>query len=332
MSEETPNGGREAASGGREAASGGKEAASGRKEAASGGKEAASGRKERKHVGKPVEHVGIVARTASRRAVRTAAELADWLKRRGITVAVDETCLRALDTTDLPTFDANVPYDLVVVLGGDGTLLSVARSVAVPILGVNLGRLGFLTELARSELYPRLVGILAGDFEVEERSLFDVTLQRTNGEVANYRAFNDAVISKNALANIVEIELEVGGKRVAKYRCDGLIISTPNGATAYNLSAGGPILYPTLPVAVMTPICPHTLSLRPIVVPDTETIEVTLKTAREEVFLTVDGQEGAIMGYRDSVLVRRSKSNAKLVRSNQHTFYDSLREKLKWGG
>ncbi len=281
---------------------------------------------------KEVKHVGIVARTASRKAVRTAAELADWLKRRGITVAIDKTCLQALTATDIPTFDASTAYDLVVVLGGDGTLLSVARSVEVPILGVNLGRLGFLTELARNELYPRLVGILAGDFEVEERSLFDVTLRRTNGEVATYRAFNDAVIGKNALASIVEIEVEVGGKRVALYRCDGLIVSTPNGATAYNLSAGGPILYPSLPVAVLTPICPHTLSLRPIVVPDTETIEITLRTDREEVFLTVDGQEGAIMGYRDTVSIRRSPLNAKLVRTNQHTFYDSLREKLKWGG
>ncbi|MEM7584857.1 MAG: NAD(+)/NADH kinase [Acidobacteriota bacterium] len=281
---------------------------------------------------KEVRHVGIVVRSASQRALRTAAELADWLRRRDISVALDATCRKKLEATDIPLFEADAPYDLVIVLGGDGTLLSVARSVSVPILGVNLGRLGFLTELARKELYPSLVGILAGEFEVEERSLFDVALRRTHGEVAHYRAFNDAVIGKNALSSIVEIELQVGGKRVARYRCDGLIVSTPNGATAYNLSAGGPILYPSLPVAVLTPICPHTLTLRPIVVPDTETIEITLKTAREEVFLTVDGQEGDKMGYRDSVLVQRSASNAKLVRITQRTFYDSLREKLKWGG
>lgn len=279
-----------------------------------------------------VRRVGVVARTASRTAVRTAAELVDWLRRRKIEVAVDEVCLRALDLADIPAFDPEEAYDLVVVLGGDGTLLSVARSVRVPILGVNLGRLGFLTELSRTELYPSLVRILAGDFEVEERSLFDVQLRRNGRTISTYRAFNDAVIGKNALAKIVELELAIGGHLVARFRCDGLIVSTPNGATAYNLSAGGPILYPALPVAVLTPICPHTLSLRPIVVPDSELVEVTLMTTSEEVFLTVDGQEGASVGCRDTVSIRRSGSTAKLVRTNRRTFYDSLREKLKWGG
>ncbi len=279
-----------------------------------------------------VKHVGVVTRVASRGAIRTAAELADWLHRREIKVALDETSLRALSLADVTAFDTAHKYDLVVVLGGDGTLLSVARSVAVPILGVNLGRLGFLTELARSELYPSLVKILAGDFRVEERSLFDVVLRRKGGATAKYRAFNDAVIGKNALAKIIELEVKVGGALVGRYRSDGLIISTPNGATAYNLSAGGPILFPALPVAVLTPLCPHTLSLRPIVVPDSEAIKVTLQTPREEVFLTVDGQEGSRMGFRDTVSVIRSRSTAKLIRVSDRSFYDSLREKLKWGG
>ncbi len=279
-----------------------------------------------------VKSVGVVTRAASRDAIRTAAELTDWLHRKDIKVAIDEASLRALSLPDVTAFDIAQKYDLVVVLGGDGTLLSVARSVAVPILGVNLGRLGFLTELSRSELYPSLVKILASDFTVEERSLFDVVLRRKGGATARYRAFNDAVIGKNALAKIIELDVKVGGALVGRYRSDGLIISTPNGATAYNLSAGGPILFPALPVAVLTPLCPHTLSLRPIVVPDSETIEVKLQTPREEVFLTVDGQEGSSMGYRDTVSIVRSKSTAKLIRVSNRSFYDSLREKLKWGG
>ncbi len=279
-----------------------------------------------------VKRVGVVTRAASRDAIRTAAELADWLRRRDVEVALDEPSLRALALRDVTPFDTGVAYDFVVVLGGDGTLLSVARSVASPILGVNLGRLGFLTELSRSELYPSLVKILAGDFRVEERSLFDVALRRAGGATAGFRAFNDAVIGKNALAKIIELEIKIGGALVGRYRCDGVIVSTPNGATAYNLSAGGPILFPALPVAVLTPLCPHTLSLRPIVVPDAEPIEITLQTPREEVFLTVDGQEGSSMGFRDTVSVKRCPSSAQLIRVSDRSFYDSLREKLKWGG
>ncbi len=281
---------------------------------------------------KEVKRVGMVARTDSRAAVRTTGELADWLRRRDVEVAIDEACLEALELPNIPAFDLRKRYDFVIALGGDGTLLSVARSVSAPILGVNLGRLGFLTQVARAELYPSLVQILSGDFTVEKRSLFDVVLRREGGSHSAYRAFNDAVIAKNALAKIVELEIEVGGQLVAIYRCDGLILSTPSGSTAYNLSAGGPILHPILPVAVLTPLAAHTLTLRPIVVPDSEDIDITLKTRREEVFLTVDGQEGSSVGYGDTVTVKRARVTAKLIRMKQRTFYDSLREKLKWGG
>jgi NAD+ kinase len=278
--------------------------------------------------------MAIVARSASRDAVRTASELADWLRRRGLEVAMDHPSLRARQLSDVTPFDEAHAYDLVVVLGGDGTLLSVARAVArgVPILGVNLGRLGFLTELTRSELYPSLVRVLAGDFEIEERSLFDVEIERPNGSVSRFQAFNDAVIAKAALAHIIELRLEIDGRLVSVFRADGLIMSTPNGSTAYNLSAGGPIVHPTLPVAVLTPICAHTLSLRPIVVPDDGTIEIVLETQQEEVYLTVDGQEGSSLGYHDRVRVRRAGAPVRLVRMSDRTFYDSLRRKLKWGG
>lgn len=282
-----------------------------------------------------IRTVGVVARSANRDAVRTALELADWLTRRDIEVALDATSLRARGMSDVAIFEPERAYDLVVVLGGDGTLLALARSLThdVPILGVNLGTLGFLTEVPRANLYPCMVKVLAGSYALEERSLFDVALhRRSGGAVDAYRAFNDAVISKNALAHIVTLSIEVGGRLVARLRCDGLIVSTPNGSTAYNLSAGGPVLFPTLPVAVLTPICPHTLSLRPIVVPDTGPIRVVLETQGEEVFLTVDGQDGSELGYRDAIEIRRSQQPVRLVRVTGQGFFDSLRGKLKWGG
>lgn len=280
------------------------------------------------------KRIGIVAKAASRDAVHTAHELAEWLRRRELEVALDEAILRArASASDLP-FRPGEDYDLVVVLGGDGTLLSVARTLAgaVPILGVNLGNLGFLTEINRGELYPAMVQVLSGRFRTEKRSLFDVELRREGGGTLQYRVLNDAVINKSALARIIQLTLLIDGHLVARFRADGLILSTPTGSTAYNLSAGGPILSPLLGVAVLTPICPHALSLRPMVVPDTSRIEVTLETPREEVYLTLDGQEGTSMGYRDTITVTRSSAAVKLIKVAERTFYDNLRGKLRWGG
>jgi NAD+ kinase len=217
--------------------------------------------------GRKSQRVGVVAKLGSRDAAHTAYELGEWLRRRGV-----ESVERQ------PPFDPAEAYDLVVVLGGDGTLLSVARTLApgVPILGVNLGNLGFLTEINRGELYPAMVQVLEGRYQTEERSLFDVELRRHGGAPSAFRVLNDAVITKSALARIIELKLEVDGHLIARFRSDGLIISTPTGSTAYNLSAGGPIVNPLLPVAVLTPICPHALSMRPIVVPDEGPIDITL--------------------------------------------------------
>lgn len=291
-----------------------------------------------------IRRVGVVAKVASRDAVFVAHELAEWLRRRGLEVGLDQATLRARGSHER-AFIPGEPCDLVVVLGGDGTLLSVARTVGpeAPILGVNLGTLGFLTEVSRGELYPSLVQVLGGRFRVEERSLFDVDLQRNGsglipatreqrGASQRYRVLNDAVITKSALARIIELTLRIDGHLIARFRADGLIISTPTGSTAYNLSAGGPILSPLLPVAVLTPICPHALSLRPIVVPDTGNIEVTLETQREEVYLTLDGQEGTTLGYGDVVRLSRSDSRVRLVKVSGRGFFDSLRGKLRWGG
>ena len=272
----------------------------------------------------PVRRIAVVGKRDSDEAQQMAREVSQWLERRQIDVVVAQGLEMPCDATGC---------DLVVVLGGDGTLLSAARSLEAPvaILGVNLGHLGFLAEIGRHELYPTLVEVLAGRYAVEARSLMDVQLVRASGEVETYRLFNDAVIAKSALSRIIELTLSVDGELVATYRSDGLIISTPTGSTAYNLSAGGPIVNPTLPVAVLTPICPHTFSLRPIVVPDNNTVEVTLDSQMEKVFLTIDGQEGTKLAYRDSVRLRRSQSEVHLVKVSGRSFYDSLRHKLHWG-
>lgn len=275
--------------------------------------------------------VGVVAKPGSPEAAETVRELTAWLRGREVEVVLDEAALR-LDGGD----------DLVVVLGGDGTLLSAARTLraGVPILGVNLGNLGFLTEVSRGELYPALVQVLDGRFQTEERSLFDVEIRRQDAASGGpapraFRVLNDAVINKSALSRIIELTLQVDGYLIARFRADGLIISTPTGSTAYNLSAGGPILSPLLPVAVLTPICPHALSLRPIVVADLSCIEVTLESQPrdEEVFLTLDGQEGEPLGHRDTVRITRSAERVCLIKGvSGREFFDNLRGKLRWGG
>jgi NAD+ kinase len=279
--------------------------------------------------------VGVVAKAANPEALGTAVELEEWLERRGMEVLLDAAIPVEGGGAGRRRFDPAAEVDLVVVLGGDGTLLSVARSLQrpIPILGVNMGSLGFLTEVHRTELYPSLVRVLSGHFGIEERSLFRVELQRaSDGESRTFRVLNDAVIAKSALARIIELTLRVDGDLVGHFRADGLIVSTPTGSTAYNLSAGGPILYPRLPVAVITPICPHTLSLRPLAVPDASQLEVVLQTQREEVYLTLDGQEGVSLAYHDRVLIRRSDAVVRLVKASGRTFYESLRGKLRWGG
>ncbi len=277
--------------------------------------------------------IAVVAKRVSQEALETAVELAHWLRRRQLGVALEETILEANPEVQAEAFDRSEIYDLVVVLGGDGTLLSVARSLAdsIPILGVNMGNLGFLTEVPRSELYPSVMKFLEGDYEVDERALLDVSLRRATGEEVSYRVLNDAVINKSALARIIELVVTVDGHRVATYRSDGLIISTPTGSTAYNLAAGGPILNPQLPVVVVTPICPHTLTLRPIVVPDSASVELRLETSHEEVYLTLDGQEGTQIEYGDTIRLHRSNDVVRLVKTSDRTFYDSLRDKLRWG-
>jgi NAD+ kinase len=271
--------------------------------------------------------VGVVAKKGSPEALETSKQLTDWLRRREIEV-------EAAEVDGGSGFNLEGDYDLAVALGGDGTLLSVARAVraGVPVLGVNMGRLGFLTEISRAELYPALVDVLAGRFELEERHLLSVDLKQLSSADLPYKVFNDAVIAKGALSRIIELELRVDGRLVTSYRSDGLIIATPTGSTAYNLSAGGPLAHPLLPVTLLTPICPHTFSLRPLVVPAASAVDITLRTGGEEVYLTLDGQEGTRLECGETVSIKQAPDGVNLVKISERTFYDSLRGKLHWGG
>ncbi|HVG39920.1 MAG TPA: NAD(+)/NADH kinase, partial [Pyrinomonadaceae bacterium] len=223
--------------------------------------------------------------------------------------------------------------DLLVVLGGDGTMIATARLLGerdTPVLGINYGHLGYLAEFHVGEMISALEAILQGEYEVERRVMLDAKLTRGGDVISRGRVLNDVVISKSALARIIEIEARFDGQFVNSFRADGLIISTPTGSTAYNLSAGGPIIYPSMNAVVITPICPHTLSNRPLVVPDDVEIEFVLKT-EEEVALTLDGQVGYPLKVGDRVGVSRSRSTFQLIQAANRNYFDVLRDKLRWG-
>jgi len=224
---------------------------------------------------------------------------------------------------------------LIVTFGGDGTLLSVARHAPsdVPILGVNMGTLGFLTEVSLEEFPAMLERVLAGDYTAEPRVTFDVKVEGPEHDHRTYRVLNDATINKSALARIIEMKVTVAGNFVSTFRGDGLIVSTPTGSTAYNLSAGGPIIYPTMSAVVLTPICPHMLTNRPIVLPDELDVEIAITRDVEghDIYLTLDGQEGIPVTPDDRICVRKSAHPILLVQSPDKNYFDVLRNKLKWG-
>ncbi len=224
--------------------------------------------------------------------------------------------------------------DLILVLGGDGTMISTARMIGdaeVPVIGVNYGGLGYLAEFPIEELFPALEAILAGNYKVERRVMLSVELRRGEELVTKNRVLNDVVMNKSALARIIEIETHLNDQFVNSFRADGLIVSTPTGSTAYNLSAGGPVIYPSMNAVVITPICPFTLSNRPIVVPDDSTIEVRLMTDNEDVALTLDGQVGFPLQVGDRVVIRKSRTTFNLVQPANRNYFDVLRDKLRWG-
>jgi NAD+ kinase len=224
--------------------------------------------------------------------------------------------------------------DLMLVLGGDGTMIAAARLTGdeeVPVLGVNYGGLGYLTEFRIEELYGALEMILADNYRLDKRVMLDVELHNVDGNVTRSRVLNDVVINKSALARIIEIEAYLNKQYVSSFRADGLIVSTPTGSTAYNLSAGGPIIFPSMNAVVITPICPFTLSNRPLVAPDDAVIELLMKTEQEDVVLTLDGQVGHPLKVHDRVVIRKSRTTFNLIQPSNRNYFDVLRDKLRWG-
>ncbi len=283
----------------------------------------------------PIRRVTLVAKIGPKEGLRVAEEIGHWLEERGVRVRFDAETSRALGRRDgVSRGTLSRPADLVIVAGGDGTLLSVARAASpkgVPILGINLGGLGFLTELQREELFPGLERVLEGRYEIEERCALRARLLSRGRKRGDYLLLNDAVITKGALARMIVLEVRVDGAEVATYTSDGLILSTATGSTAYNLSAGGPILDPRMNAFVIAPICPHTMTYRPLVVPGSVRIDVRLRNRSEAVYLTLDGQVGLPFRLGDSIRVDRHPRPVRLVRVNRRGFFEVLRTKLHWG-
>jgi NAD+ kinase len=283
----------------------------------------------------PMQRIGIYAKRNHPAAVKVAGELSVWLQERGIEVFLEKPLAEAMGVG--PSYlGSTLPamVELIVVLGGDGTLISVARQVGplrIPILGVNLGSLGFLTEVTLDELYPTLERVLQGDFAVSERMMLKAVVRRGEQEIGHYRVLNDVVINKGALARIIDMEAWVDDNYLTTFKADGLIIATPTGSTAYNLAAGGPIIYPGLHCLVISPICPHMLTNRPIIVSDDAVIRVEVKFQDEDVVFTADGQVGMPLKGGDVVEVQRSKSLTRLIKSSSKDYFKVLRAKLKWG-
>jgi NAD+ kinase len=277
--------------------------------------------------------VGLVAKYQEPKAAQMARWLIPWLKRRGKKILVENGLVRsAAQSCSKKQMAAQA--DLIIALGGDGTLLNIAPLVErpdVPILGVNLGGLGFITEVAVDELEGVLAKTLEGNYEIEKRMTLEVRIKSKKSKPRRFRVLNDAVIAKGARSRIIDLETHVGDAYLCTYRADGLIISTPTGSTAYSLASGGPILEPTLGAIVITPICPHTLTNRPIVVPSTAPIHVTLRSFGDTVILIPDGQKGTRLNNGDEVDARDYGLPVSLIKLSSRSYYEILREKLKWG-
>jgi len=288
-----------------------------------------------------IARAGIVAKTRLGEAAGVVAELAGWLEARGVRPVFDaETAALVGLPPDRPTCvrdDLPAHCDMIVVLGGDGTLIGMAGRVAnagadIPIVGVNFGSLGFLTEITLPELYPSLEAVLDGTAQIEARLMLRARTLRADAVYSDRLALNDVVITKGALSRIIDLSVAIGDLPVMRVRADGLIIASPTGSTAYNLAAGGPIVHPTVDALLLTPIAPHMLTNRPIVLPASSEIRIQPApgASNDELFVTLDGQSGHALQAEDVVIVQRADRSVRLVRALTRTYFDVLREKLKW--
>jgi NAD+ kinase len=281
------------------------------------------------------KNIGILTKPKFPAVKTTLIGVVTWLRARHINVLLDTTSAALLDEQGgIQKSQLAEKADVLLVLGGDGTILSAARLAAersIPILGVNMGGLGFLTEVRLDHLYPSLERVFANDLILDERLMLETHVHRHGETVAQGTVLNDVVISKGTLARLIELQVTIQGQLVTKLRGDGLIIGTPTGSTAYSLSAGGPIMNPAVQALILTPICPHTLSHRPLIVPSNVEIEVTVTSKDDGTMATLDGQVGIALTQGDTAVIRHSNYKTRLIRFPESHYYEVLREKLKWG-
>jgi len=283
-----------------------------------------------------MKRAAIIAKPGKPGLEKIIRQLAEWLRGHGYTVMADSISREFCDYCQPAEREqlAKTNPDFVVVLGGDGTLLSVARSVSpagIPILGVNLGSLGFLTEVKQEEVLRALEALDGGQCDVSLRSMLHCQLRRGEKCLASYEALNDVVVHQSAMARLASVDVRVNGNFVANYKADGLIVASPTGSTAYSLASGGPILAPDVAAFLITPVAPHALTNRPLVVRDTASIEIETKDSGDSVLLTVDGQQGTPVSDGDVVVCKKSEFEVKLLKLAERSFFDVLRTKLKWG-
>ncbi len=282
-----------------------------------------------------IRSAGIICKPIPEMVTTVVPPLREWLRARKVETFLDPRTATTLGTGSSQTREEMAHrVDLLIVLGGDGTLLAAARALhghPIPILAVNLGGLGFLTSVTLDELYPVLETVLNGNHRTNERMMLDAEIVHANKPSEVQCALNDAVANKAALARMLDFDVAVDGNHVGRYRADGLIVATPTGSTAYSLAAGGPIIQPTLDAFVITPICPHMLTNRPLVVPDTAKVELDFVELGEPVFLTLDGQVGFQLEPKDRVIITKSASKVTFVSPPRLTYYEILRSKLRWG-
>ena len=282
-----------------------------------------------------IKTVGVIAKPHSEAAAALLPKILAWLEARGIAVRCDvDAASYTSGVTGLSRPEVPEGCDLVIVLGGDGTLLSAARAIGrreIPLFPVNLGGLGFLTAISVDEIYPELERAFRGEHRVAKRKLLNTEVVRRGEVVAAFEALNDAVLTKASLARMIDLDAYVDEQFVCAYKADGLIVSTPTGSTAYSLSAGGPIIFPSVPTICITPICPHMLTNRPVLVPETSIVRVLSRGPDATVYLTIDGQVGTPIEEGDTIVCRSSEYALHLIRPPRMMFFDVLRQKLNWG-
>ena len=285
--------------------------------------------------GNKIKKVGVFCKPKAPSASNILGKLIPWLRKKNYLIFLDTSTAAIIGETS--THDkrgVSEQADLLIALGGDGTLLGVARAAHpynVPILAVNLGSLGFLAAISIEELYPTLENILAGKFEIENRMLLNACVWRNGDKVENHNVLNDIVINKSVVARVINLQVFVNDQYMTSYRADGLIIATPTGSTAYSLSAGGPIIHPSMHTLVLSPICPLMLTNRSILIPDQSVIQVKLSGKYDDVRITLDGQEGYDMKAEDILEIKKTKTTLQLIRGPNKNYYQILRDKLHWG-